>query len=151
MNTKRDNSLFVPNDDELTPGWLQGFVDAEGCFYFIVSANKTSKIGYKVNIFFSITQHSRDESVLVKIKHFLKCGNIIQNNNNLLEYKVAGIKDISTNIIPFFQDYPLLSKKLQDFKYFQEVVEICVRKEHLTEAGLERVSSLKTKLNKRGN
>jgi len=43
MKTKRDYSLFERNDKQLSKEWILGFVDAEGCFYFIISSNKTSK------------------------------------------------------------------------------------------------------------
>jgi len=73
MNTKRDYSLLEKTNPIITPEWLLGFVDAEGCFYAKVTPNKTSKLGFRVIVFFSIFQHARDYYILKGIQDFFGC------------------------------------------------------------------------------
>lgn len=148
MNTKRDYSLFERNDKQLSKEWILGFIDAEGCFYFIISYNKTSQLKYKVNMSFSISQHCRDKYLLEKIQNNFQCGNIIQKKD-MCEYRVVGIKDLSTKIIPFFTENKLKTSKNRNYEYFTEVLDICIRKEHLTLEGLERIKKIKIQLNKK--
>lgn len=50
-------------------------------------------------------------------------------------------------IIPFFEKYPLISKKRADFELFKRIVEIINNKEHLTPTGLQEIVNLKASLN----
>ena len=43
--------------EDITPEWLVGFTDAEGCFYLNVRLNRSKK-GYWVTPLYSLTQHS---------------------------------------------------------------------------------------------
>jgi len=67
----------------------------------------------------------------------------------MCEYRVVGIKDLSTKIIPFFTENKLKTSKNRNYEYFKEVLEICIRKEHLTLEGLEKIKEIKRKLNKK--
>lgn len=51
-------------------------------------------------------------------------------------------------IIPHFKSYPLLTQKNLDFNLWSKVVDIVVRKEHLTPEGLAKIIYLKTFINK---
>jgi len=50
-------------------------------------------------------------------------------------------------IIPFFEKYPLISKKRADFELFKRIVELVNNKEHMTPAGLQEIINLKASLN----
>lgn len=50
-------------------------------------------------------------------------------------------------IIPHFDQYPLITKKLGDYILFRAVVEFMKNKEHLTMEGLHKIASLKASLN----
>ena len=43
------------------PFWLAGFTSAEGCFLVLVAKSNTTVIGRRVQLVFTLTQHSRDE------------------------------------------------------------------------------------------
>jgi hypothetical protein len=62
-------------------------------------------------------------------------------------YSVAGIKDLTTVIIPHFLNYPLLTQKAADFVLFQRVVELMTNKAHLTKPGLELLKKIKSGMN----
>lgn len=84
-----------------------------------------------------------------KIQIFFKSvGNIQINADYSITYAVTRIKDISNNIIPHFEKYPLLTQKQADFELFKKVVELMKNKEHLTKEGLQKIVSIKASLNK---
>jgi hypothetical protein len=120
-----------------------GFVDGEGCFYI-----KPTKSSFSVNM--SISQHSRDESLLNGIINYLGCGVIEKpitrpNTTNFIVYKFS---DISEKVIPFFKDNPLQSIKSLDFQDFCKVVDILNNKSQLTLKKLEEVRKIKSGMNR---
>jgi hypothetical protein len=58
----------------LDPQWLAGFTDGEGCFYIKIQKSKTNKNGSTVSLSFLLTQHSRDDKLLVSLISYLGCG-----------------------------------------------------------------------------
>ena len=132
----------------LSPDYIVGFVDGEGCFS--ISLNKNDDRLPEVRLIFEIELREDDEPILQEIREALNCGNIYR-----LEYaryakwrphvklKVSNFTDISTKIIPFFQRYPLQAKKRWQFEQFCQVAELIKTKQHLTPEGIEQIRALK--------
>jgi hypothetical protein len=59
----------------LDPAWISGFVSAEGNFDVRLPST-TSKLGYRVQLRFRITQHSRDIALMEKIVEDFGCGKL---------------------------------------------------------------------------
>jgi LAGLIDADG DNA endonuclease family protein len=132
----------------LNPNYVVGFVDGEGCFS--ISLNKNDNRIPEVRLIFEIELREDDEPILRKIQKVLGCGNIYR-----LEYeryakwrphvklKVSNFSDISTKVIPFFQQHPLQAKKRLQFEQFCQVAELIKSKQHLTLEGIEKIRVLK--------
>ena len=87
---------------QISSQWLAGFIDGEGCFYILTAKSKIHKTGTSVQLQFSITQHSRDEKLMLKLKDFLKCGFLkYRKNQPLVVYVVTRLSDIQNIIVPF--------------------------------------------------
>lgn len=56
-------------------------------------------------------------------------------------------KDLLNVIIPFFEQYPLLTHKHSDFMLFKQIVEALNNKEHLQLEGLQRILNLRASMN----
>ena len=132
----------------LSPEYVVGFVDGEGCFS--VSLNKNDNRIPEVRLIFEIELREDDEPILQEIKELLNCGNIYKLKYDRYEkwhphvkYKVSNFIDISTKIIPFFQEYPLQAKKRFQFEKFCAVAELIKTKEHLKPEGIEKIRALK--------
>jgi len=84
---------------------------------------------------FKITQNIRSEQVLIRIKEFFKCGNIVWDNKktNCKKYTVKSTKDLINIIIPFFEYNFLITSKQLDFICFKECLKMIDNKDHLTE------------------
>lgn len=113
-----------------TKEWLIGFTEAEGCFQIITQKINNNKLS--VSLRFSITQHSRDESLISSIAEHLNCGRLSSSRKETY-YIVSTFSDIYNIIIPMFNEYPLLGAKQQDFIHFVKAAELIKSKGHLTE------------------
>jgi hypothetical protein len=98
-----------------SPFWMAGFTTGDGSFYITIRANKLNEKP-RIDIGFSISQHSRDMLLLEKFISFFKCGRIKKDSRNpVYYYVVTSIKDITNNIIPFFNKYNTRGVKSLNF------------------------------------
>jgi len=133
--------------NNLDPFFILGFTDAEGSFYIAINRNNNTKIGWKVQAVFSITLHKRDLPLLKKIQTFFGIGKIYQYGETV-SYKVTDLNKIVDVLLPFYNNYSLLSQKLADFLLFKKAVELIKKKEHLKITGLKILISIKASMNK---
>jgi hypothetical protein len=105
----------------ITPGWIAGFVDGEGCFPFHINETK--------HIFrpsFQVTQNTHDIWILKMIQEYLGCGALYprlvegtleeaKTVSTISQYRVYRDSDIFNTIITFFDENPLLTTKAQYF------------------------------------
>ena len=138
---------LVKNKTIENPEWLAGFVTAEGCFFVRVRKSKT-KTGFRVELVFQITQHSRDEQLMRNLIEYLKCVNIYKRTGDTFNFMVTRFEDIVEKIIPLFQKYRIEGVKSKDFEDWCKVAELMKEKKHLTEEGLEQIKKIKAKMNK---
>lgn len=130
----------------MSPWFITGFTDAEGCFYVGITKSTKVKTKWEVQPSFKIELHIKDLELLRLIQNFLKVGNI-KIFKDKATYYVNSLKDLEI-IINHFELYPLLSKKHEDFLLFKAVILLMVNKEHLTEEGLLNIVSMRASLNK---
>ena len=74
------------------PQWVVGFTSGEGCFYVVTSTSVTSKVGFNVRLRFIISQHIRDEKLMVILASYFNCG-IIERNKDMVYFKVTNFSD----------------------------------------------------------
>lgn len=123
---------------QLNPFFVTGFSDAESSFQVSVTKNKKAtlhqnKAVWSVRAPFTIGLHSRDLALLLQIKKYFGCGVIVKNDaTNEVSYRVNSPEDLTNKIIPHFVKYPLLTQKAADFYLFKQVIELMIKKAHLT-------------------
>jgi LAGLIDADG DNA endonuclease family protein len=72
-----DNPIGAGNQQEsLSPDWVVGFVDGEGCFFVGINRQPTMKVGWQVLPEFRVVQHQRDVALLEQLRAFFGCGQI---------------------------------------------------------------------------
>jgi NADH:ubiquinone oxidoreductase subunit K len=129
----------------LSPEWIAGFSTGESNFFITVQKSKNKKNLY-VSLRFSIGQHTRDLLLLKNIVSFFNCGYVVEYKKRLIcEYIVTKIDHIDTNIIPFFDKYPIKGYKYYNYLDFKNALDIIKNKEHLNSdgKGLEKLLQLK--------
>lgn len=63
-------------------------------------------------------------------------------------FAINSLNEIIQYVLPHFDQYPLVSKKLADYMLFRSVVLIMESEGHLTEHGLQKIVNIKASLNK---
>jgi hypothetical protein len=133
----------VPHED-----WLAGFTTGEGSFAIRASKSET-KVGSRVQLVFTISQHIRDEKLLKCFINYMGCGYYrVYSNRELGDYMCTDFSDIYSKIIPFFKKHPILGKKNLDFSDWSRAAEYIQAGNHLTEEGLNKILVIKANMNK---
>jgi hypothetical protein len=71
----------------------------------------------------------------------------IKSDEKVVEYRVTKIGDLLSIIIPHFDKFPLQSVKKIDYGLWKQCILLMANKEHLTQAGLEKIVSIKGAIN----
>jgi hypothetical protein len=130
--------------------WVAGFTSGEGCFYLKISKNAGYTTGYQVQLKFLLTQHVRDELLLRNFITFWECGSSkLRSDKFAVDYIVTKLTDINNIIIPFFDKFPILGVKTQDFELFKKAAKIMSNGDHLTQKGLDKLNIIKSNMNKK--
>ncbi len=134
---------------DLSPDWVVGFVDGEGCFYVGINPQPTMKLGYQVLPEFRVVQHERDIQVLYALKRFFRCGVVRRNHEDRYELRIRKFSCLQ-KVVAFFERHPLKTKKNVDFKKFAHIVRWMEEGQHLTLEGLIKIIKMSLSMN-RGN
>lgn len=138
---------------KLFPEWVAGFYTEESNFFIPIQKSK-NKSGLSVSLRFSISQHSRDISLLEGFMVFFGCGYVIKYaQRSVCEFIVTKTDHVADNIIPFFDKYPILGSKYSNYLDFKSALDILKNKEHLNSdgKGLEKLLQLKSSISKAVN
>jgi hypothetical protein len=146
---KRDNQ----QERELTPEYLAGFIDGEGCFSVSIHPHDSSRWGWLIDPDFTINQHRQSRGLLERIQRFFGCGKIYlksPHKSDVLTYVVYSRRSIYEKIIPFLDAHPLISHKRHDYEKFREVVELLMLKKHRTLEGFQDIVRIAFSMNAQG-
>jgi len=132
----------------INPGVWSGFIDGEGSFSIIVDKNKSSKLGWRVQLKFQLGLHTKDLNLLYLLQQHLDgIGTIhLARNREIVNYSIDSIKGLN-NLVFFLEKYPLLTKKAADFLLFKKAVDIVNNKAHLTIEGVKELVNIKASMN----
>lgn len=127
--------------------WMAGFVSGDGCF--AVTENKSSSKVY-VRLVFSISQHSRDSSLMRSFVDFFTCGvyRSTSVNRTTVYFECLSFSDNYEKIMPFFREFNIRGRKAKDFDDWCKVAKIIKAKDHLTKEGFDLVCQIKSEMNK---
>jgi len=157
MRSIGDKASGADNQQE-RPGfaqWVVGFVDGEGCFSVPIYRNQSCRLGWQVQPSFTVVQGERSAAVLHMLKEYFGCGNVGRNGRHdnhredMWRYCVRALYDLSTRIIPFFEDNPLVTAKAGDFRRFACVVQLMNEGVHLRVDGLRVIAEIAQEMNRK--
>ena len=140
----------------VSPDYIVGLTDGEGCFYVLVRPPYNRNGGAMVQLNFFIKIKQRDKEILEKVRDTLDCGAVYfqhetrVNHTQCYRYTVNSHRDIFGKIIPFFKKYPLqTNSKQKTFRVFCEIAELVRSGAHHTKDGIEQIQRLKKGMNRR--
>jgi hypothetical protein len=140
-------SLTNQNFSKLSPWFITGFSDGEGCFGLTISQSKRHSIGWNLSAYFAINIHVKDKYNLELIRGQLGDIGKITTYNRMCVFRVSSIKELVDVVIPHFDKYFLLTEKASDYLLWKEGVLILDRGEHRAEKGLQLIVNLKASIN----
>lgn len=151
VNTRRYYGTLSYNkhkidDLQVSPWFITGFSEAEGCFSCSVLKSSSYKLGWEVQLNFQIKLHVRDFPLLLGIQHSLGGIGIISSNQSSCTFRVRKLNEL-IELIKFFDKYPLISRKRGDYLLFKQIVSIMQLKEHITLEGLQKIVNIRATLN----
>ena len=131
----------------LDPCWISGFVSAEGNFD-VRMPSTNSKLGYRVQLRFRISQHSRDLRLMEKIVEYFGSGKIYKyGGKSAVSFTIVDFTDITNIIIPFFEKNPIFGIKLYDYLDWCKIHSLTVNRSHLTVEGINSIREIKSGMN----
>ena len=126
----------------LTPDYVSGFIDGEGCFSVSIHSHPSiqNPKRWLIAPVFQAYQHRDNVLILEMLRDYFGCGRLTAKgpNSSVMTYSVYGV-DLERVIIPFFDRYPMLSRKHEDYLKFREVVKLMRQKLHRTDAGFRQI------------
>ena len=159
MNNKYNLNIsesLLDTTDLTNNSWFTGFAEADGHFgikYIERKAKSETRIrsvSESVSLKFRLDQRLFDKATSSSMEPFMQSLAIFLNVNlktyevnssKVLSVSVDSIKNVSF-IINYFNKYPLMGNKLNDFKKWEIVYNMILLKEHLTEEGRLKIRNL---------
>lgn len=128
--------MTAGNQQERLGCYIAGYVDGEGSFHVGIQRSPNVWLGYQLVPEFHVSQNGERGSVLELIKEMLGCGYIKPNHagnprDRSSVLVVRNRKDLLEKVIPFFESYPIMSAKNEDFRKFAFVVTAMAAGHHL--------------------
>ena len=151
-----DNPTGADNQQE-RPGfeqWIVGFVDGEGCFSCPIQRNPVMRIGWQCQPRFAVVQGERSVRALDLLRNQFGCGRIRNRRHDnhredLMVYSVWKLQDLLERITPFFEAYPLITAKQEEFLKFRAILAMMERRMHLSVEGLREIAEITQTMNHR--
>ena len=146
---KRDNQ----QERVLTPEYLAGFIDGEGCFSVTIHPHPSAKWGWLIDPDFTINQHKKSREFLERIQKYFGCGKIYEKSpdkSNVLTYTIYSRRSIYEKVIPFIDAHPLISNKRCDYEKFRIIIEALMDKKHHTLDGFQEIVKIAFSMNEQG-
>ncbi len=131
---------------KLSPDWVVGFVDGEGCFHVSIQRHPSMAIGYQVLPEFVVVQHRRDIQVLYALKRFFRCGVVRPNHEDRYAYRVRRLECLE-RICDFFLQHPLKTRKNIEMRRFRKIVLLMKKGRHRTREGLLEIIEIAAQMN----
>ena len=142
----------VPEDVENLKYYLAGFTDGEGSFSVTICKSNFAKLHWKIDPLFQVYQHKDNSRVLYIFKDVFDCGYVSKKGGNpsCFVYCVDKVADLIGKVIPFFESYPLVGDKYNNFLLFKEIVIGISNKRHLEPKGFIELANLAFQMNRMG-
>jgi len=159
--------IYSPDTSELNNnGWLAGFIDADGGFKVRYTEKridaKTNKVLTKgrIEVRFALEQrkllnlpnNNSYKPIMLKIQSFFGITTDLRISKHNIDKTYWIIEVSSLNklnlLIQYFNNYPLLTAKRNDYDDWLKVYELIEYKKHLSEDGKILIKQIKSNMNK---
>jgi len=102
---------------------------------------------WKLSAAFNVSQH--DRAPLDLFHETLGCGSLRRAGNNGWYWEVNRLSDITSRIVPFFERFPLVGQKANDFGLFRSAVAL-LDQPVVSDTDYVRIIQLRERMNRGG-
>jgi hypothetical protein len=127
--------------------FLSGFALGEASFMLVCRSRGDYGRCWKISAAFNVSQH--DRVPLELFRETLACGSFRRAGNGGWYWEVNRLSDIRERIVPFFDRFSLVGRKVHDFECFREAVRL-LSKPVMSDPDYLRVLTLREGMNNGG-
>jgi LAGLIDADG endonuclease len=127
--------------------FLSGFALGEGSFMVVCRKRGGRSASFRLSAAFNVSQ--RDRAPLDLFRETLGCGTMRVAGNGGRYWEVNRLSDERERIVPFFERFPLVGHKAQDFELWRQVVDL-LSQANLSDSDLRTVLALRERMNRGG-
>jgi hypothetical protein len=127
--------------------FLSGFALGEGSFMLVCRRRGTGIRGFRISAAFNVSQYDREPLDL--LQETLGCGTLRRAGNGGWYWEVNRLSELADRIVPFFDRFPIVGAKAQDFRLWKEAV-LLLRAGRLSDQDYHQVLALRERMNRGG-
>ena len=127
--------------------FLSGFALGEGSFMIVCRKRGDYRRGFKLSAAFNVSQ--MDRAPLDLFRETVGCGTMRRAGSGGWYWEVNRLPDLSDRVVPFFERFPLVGVKAEDFRLWSSAVAL-LRDGCRGEHDYHQVLALRERMNRGG-
>jgi hypothetical protein len=127
--------------------FLSGFALGEGSFMIVCRRRGDYRRSFKLSAAFNVSQH--DRVPLDLFRETVGCGTMRKSGNNGWYWEVNALSDLSSRIVPFFDRFPVVGQKAEDYRLWRSAVAL-LSSGDLSDQDYHQVLALRERMNRGG-
>jgi LAGLIDADG endonuclease len=127
--------------------FLSGFALGEGSFMIVCRRRGDARRGFRLSAAFNVSQH--DIQPLELFRATLGCGTMRRAGHNGWYWEVNRMSDLANRIVPFFDRFPVVGQKAEDFRHWRRSVTLLAAGS-LSDQDYHQVLALRERMNRGG-
>jgi hypothetical protein len=127
--------------------FLSGFALGEGSFMLVCRKRDDYARRFKISAAFNVSQ--RDRVPLDLFREVAGCGTLRKAGNGGWYWEVNSLPELVGRILPFFDRFPIVGQKAQDYQWWREAV-LLLAAGRLGDQEYARVLALRERMNRGG-
>jgi hypothetical protein len=127
--------------------FLSGFALGEGSFMIVCRRRGDYRRGFRLSAAFNVSQ--RDRIPLDLFRETLDCGSLRRAGNDGWYWEVNKLPELADRIVPFFERFPLVGVKADDFQLWSKAVAL-LRSGCQSDNDYHQVLALRERMNRGG-
>lgn len=148
--TSADNQQERPSIEAIPASlgsFLSGFALGEGSFMIVCRKRGDYRRSFKLSAAFNVSQH--DRAPLDLFRETLGCGSLRKAGNDGWYWEVNRLSDLTGKIVPFFDRFPIVGEKAEDFRLWRCAVAL-LSNGCLSDQDYHQVLALRERMNRGG-
>ena len=127
--------------------FLSGFALGEGSFMIVCRKRDDYQRSFRISAAFNVSQH--DRVPLDLFRETLDCGSLRRAGNGGWYWEVNRLSDLAGRIVPFFDRFPIVGQKAEDYWLWRSAVLLLVAG-RLSDQDYAKVLALRERMNRGG-